>query len=172
MYKYQYLQEETKEILIQQKKNTAEFNEYFDISTEKDKKEEKKTPIPPPPEENNPTPRILNSPIKPIYKELSKILHPDKGGDSDEFALVSSMYRDQDSMGIFIKAEEHGVDVSNYLTEELEESFSKSCEILEEEINKIKKTVSWVWCNSESKAEKLYNEIKIRKQLGLKTKKK
>ena len=40
------------------------------------------------------------------------------------------------------------------MTEELENTFESSCENVENKIDKIKGTISWVWSNADSELEK------------------
>ena len=165
LHKYHYLKEEVKDLKKQEQKNFKEFNEYLSVKEEK----EENTP---PPQKEEPLPkRIPDNPSKPIYKELSKILHPDKGGDSNEFALISSLYREKDTIGLCIKAEENGIDIEPYMTEELENTFESSCENVENKIDKIKGTISWVWSNADSELEKDILLSWIKKNLGLSPKK-
>jgi hypothetical protein len=166
LHKYLYLKEEIKDLKEQEKINFNKFNKYFSVKEEKGEKEN------PTLQNQEPSPkRIPDNPSKPIYKELSKILHPDKGGDNDEFALVSSLYREKDTIGLCIKAEENGIDIKPYITKELEETFEGSCEVVEDEIEKIKGTISWVWCNADNELEKDIHLAWIKKNLGLSPKK-
>ena len=57
------------------------------------------------------------------------------------------------------------------MTEELEKSFEGSCEGIEDEISKIKGTISWVWCNADNELEKDIHLAWIKKNLGLSPKK-
>lgn len=165
IYKYHYLQAEKEEHEYQAKLNTKEFIEYFE---EKDPSTTESISV----EEPSSSPKIPDNPGKSLYKKLSKILHPDKGGDEDEFVSISLMYRNQDTIGLYLKAEEYNIDVENLLTEELISSFESSCENIEEEIEKIKSTVSWVWCNTSSPEEKESQEKTLELKFGLVPKKK
>lgn len=165
LHKYLYLKEEVKDLKKQEKLNFKEFNEFFSTKEKEKKTTENQV------EENLPPPKKPSNPAKPIYRELSKLLHPDKGGDTDEFASISLLYRNSDTIGICLKAEEHGIDIKPYMTEELEKSFEGSCEGIEDEISKIKGTISWVWCNADNELEKDIHLAWIKKNLGLSPKK-
>ena len=162
LHKYLYLKEEIKDLKKQEKSNIDKFNKDFQIEPQ----EESKTPPSEPTEDIQPQ-KTQDNPGKPLYKSLSKILHPDKGGDTDEFAELSIMYREQDTIGLFLKAQELEVEVEKYLDEELMDSFENSCSSLEEECDTIKKTISWVWCNVEGDIEKNHYTKWLKDNLGL-----
>lgn len=162
VHKYQYLKEEIKDLKNQEKSNIDKFNKDFQVEPQ----EEPKNP-PSEPTEDTQTQKTSDNPGKPLYKSLSKILHPDKGGDTDEFAELSIMYREQDTIGLFLKAQELEVEVEKYLDEELMGSFENSCSSLEEECDRIKGTVSWVWSNAEGEVAKNYHIKWIKDNLGL-----
>ena len=166
IYKYQFLKEELKDLKDQEKENIKKFNDDFDVL---DKKEPENNPQP---TENSLTSKIPDNPGKPLYKTLSKKLHPDRGGDTEEFAEVSIMYRNQNTIGLYLKAESLGIDVEEYLSDDLIKSFEKSCKIVEEECNTITGTISWVWCNTDNELDKDIHITWIKKNLGLSPKKK
>ena len=166
IYKYQFLKEDLKDLKDQEQENIKKFNDDFDIL---DKKEPENNPQP---AENLPPSKIPDNPGKPLYKILSKKLHPDKGGDAEEFAEVSIMYRNQNTIGLYLKAESLGVDVEEYLSDDLIKSFEKSCKKVEEECDAITGTISWVWCNADNELDKNTQITWIKKNLGLSPKKK
>jgi len=162
IHKYQYLKEEIRDLREQEKINIEKFNNDFQVKPPNESDETSpKTP------EDHPNQKTPDNPGKPLYKSLSKILHPDKGGDTDEFAELSIMYREQDTIGLFLKAKELEIEVEKYLDEELIDSFKTSCGSLEEECDTIKGTISWVWCNAEGDLSKNYHTKWIKDNLGL-----
>jgi hypothetical protein len=162
IHKYQYLKEEIKDLREQEKTNIEKFNGDFEIEPPKESDN-----TPPNPTEGHPKSKSHDNPGKPLYKILSKILHPDKGGDTDEFAELSIMYREQDTIGLFLKAKELELEVEKYLDEELIDSFETSCGLLEEECDTIKHTISWVWCNAKGDIEKTHHAKWLKDNLGL-----
>ena len=82
------------------------------------------------------------------YKDLSKKLHPDRGGSEDEFIELSEMYESKDILGMYIKAEELGVEINEGNIEDIEQKFQESCNILTEQAEKPKSTAAWVWANT------------------------
>ena len=167
IYKYQFLKEDLKDLKKLEKENIKEFNDTFDIVPEKKEGDNQPTTS----EDLSPQ-KIPNNPGKPLYKALSKKLHPDKGGDTEEFAEVSIMYRDQDTIGLYLKAENIGINVKEFINEELIKSFEKSCEIVEKECTTITGTISWAWCNTNNELEKKKQLNWIKNNLGLSPKNK
>lgn len=156
IYKYQYLQEEFKDIKVEEEKNIKEFNDHFSLDEEQSKDS------PPKIEELLPD-KDSKNPGKGLYKELSKKLHPDRGGNADEFSVISIMYRNHDTIGLFLKAQEHDIEVEKFLNDDLILSFDKSCQLVEKEINNTKNTLSWCWCNASGELDK-QNQLKYLKE--------
>ena len=163
VYKYQYLQEEFKDIKEQEKSNIKEFNDYFSLE---DTNEEEPNKLPPVVEDLLPN-KDSNNPGKGLYKELSKKLHPDVGGDTEEFSSISVAYRNKDTISLFLKAEEYEIDTEKYLDEELINSFETSCELIQNKIKTVKGTISWLWCNAESELDKKRQLDYLKKEFNL-----
>lgn len=94
---------------------------------------------------------------KKVYKELAKKLHPDMGGDTEDFKALNEIYND------FI---EHGLvfDEDSEIDLELEKIISK---ILHYENIVIEVVGSWIWVSGDTKEMKEYL-----KELGFKWAKK
>jgi hypothetical protein len=99
-------------------------------------------------EEPKPKPKEINNPGKSLYKDLSKKLHPDKGGSEDDFKELSKMYNSKDVLGMYVKAEELGVEIDEDNIEDIEQKFQESCNALSKQAEKPKSTAAWVWCNT------------------------
>lgn len=56
-------------------------------------------------------PKLDNTKLKPLYKKLSKKLHPDKGGDNDEFVKFKEEYEKGNYFGLTDIAMEHNVEL-------------------------------------------------------------
>tara|TARA_B100001094_G_scaffold267109_1_gene270242 strand:- start:782 stop:1303 length:522 start_codon:yes stop_codon:yes gene_type:complete len=162
IHKYQYLKFEIDDLKKQEQSNFEEFNSHFGFENSN----EDSPPLVQPQQDLLPN-RDSNNPGKPLFKALSKILHPDRGGNKDEFALVSELYRKKDTVGLILKAEEYEIDIEKYLDEDLINSFESSCKLLEEEGESIKSTISWKWCNSSSDMEKKVWEDYMKKTLNI-----
>jgi hypothetical protein len=80
---------------------------------------------------------------KDLYKKLSKKLHPDRGGDENEFKDLTNLYEEEDILGMYVKAEELGLDF--ILKKEDEETFEVTCDNIQEKIEFYKSTAAWKW---------------------------
>ena len=56
-------------------------------------------------------PKLDNTKLKPLYKKLSKKLHPDKGGDTDEFIKFKEEYERGNYFGLTDLAIEHDIEL-------------------------------------------------------------
>jgi len=124
---------------------TIEFNKLF-ISKEKYEQMKNNPDVVPIIED--PKPKETNNPGKSLYKDLSKKLHPDKGGSEDDFKELSKMYNSKDVLGMYIKAEELGVEIDEDNIENIEQKFQESCNTLSKQAEDPKSTAAWVWCNT------------------------
>lgn len=150
IYKYQYLRAEVDELKEDQSKYAQQFAEDF-IMPESGSNGSSEFKLPD--EESNEP--IVDSPARPIYKALSKKLHPDVGGDVEEFKRIAKLYKSGDTIGLYIAAEYYKIDVSKYLTKELVQSFEDSCALVDKEIYNIKNSLAYQWCTiDESKHDK------------------
>ena len=147
IYKYKYLRAEVDEVKEKMDKYTIEFNKLF-ISREKYEKMKNNPNTIPIIEKPKSKPKEINNPGKSLYKDLSKKLHPDRGGSEDEFIELSEMYESKDILGMYIKAEELGVEINEGNIEDIEQKFQESCNILTEQAEKPKSTAAWVWANT------------------------
>jgi hypothetical protein len=141
IYKYKYLQAEVEEMEEEMEKYSKEFNKIFIL------KNESPNPVlePEPISEDLSTNQKRPKPTKSLYKDLSKKLHPDKGGDGEEFIELNEMYESDDVLGMYVKADELGIDIKDNYIENEEEYFLKSCESLELKKEKITSTAAWLW---------------------------
>ena len=145
VYKYKYLKSEENEFAEKLQEYTIKFNEDF----------EKLSPPPqdiiPPSEEETIEEEIENIESKPkkkgkdLYKKLSKEFHPDKGGSDEDFKNLNSLYQDEDILGMYVKAEELGLEIEITDEDELKETFEKNCNSLQEKINFYQTTAAWRW---------------------------
>lgn len=165
IYKYQYLRAEVEELKEDQTKYSQQFAEDFIIPTS-GSTGESEFEIP---NDISDDP-IIDSPARPIYKALSKKLHPDVGGDAEEFKRISKLYKSGDTIGLYIAAEYYRIDVSQYLTKELIQSFEDSCAIVDKEIYNIKNSLAYQWCTIDESRQDQYVEW-LNKHFGILPKK-
>ena len=145
IYKYKYLKFELEEVNELNDKYLKNFNSKF---TFKDKKE---LPTPVIPEEEFSPKKVKKNKeknIKDLYKKLSKELHPDKGGNENEFNKLNELYESNDYLGMTLKAEELNLDIPNIQENFNEENFNNLCQNLQNQIEHIKSTLAWKWANA------------------------
>jgi hypothetical protein len=96
-----------------------------------------------------------------LYKKISKEVHPDKGGDEEDFKAISELYHEGDILGMYLKAEELGVKLEDSDLGDAEENFELSCASISEK-NMVKmQTLAWVWAKAPpEKRKELIVQIK------------
>jgi len=151
IHKYKYLKYELDETKDLKEKYQQDFNSKF---TFKDKQD---------PEIVIPKEDIIKSPpkkekdkeIKNLYKKLSKKLHPDKGGNEDEFKELNSFYKDDNILEMAIKAEELDIEIPNSDSFFSDDNFEKLCNNLEEKASFMKSTLAWKWALATEEEKKI-----------------
>ena len=138
IHKYKFLQEDLIDTQTQLEKYIKIF--YEDFSSEE---EESSDPV----ESNSLPERISDNQCKPIFKRLSKTLHPDRGGNSEDFIKISDSYRNQDIIGLYLIAEKYNIDIEDLITDEILPLFESSCTLIDEQITQKTNTIAWDWCN-------------------------
>jgi len=87
------------------------------------------------------------SPISPatkqVYKDVAKKLHPDAGGDENDFKVLNERYKNDDLLGVISIAVDRGVEFE--LTEEDEMHLIESIEKLNSKISHYKTTLAYIW---------------------------
>ena len=94
------------------------------------------------------TSKSSDLPLKTLYKDLSKIYHPDKGGNPDLFSKISSLYHTQDALGLILKAQELGLEIDKYINDKNYKFFEISCDNIEKQIDLNKNTLAWHWATA------------------------
>ena len=79
--------------------------------------------------------------FKKIYKQLARKLHPDIGGDEEEFKKATSALREKNFQKILDICSKH--DIIIQVSEELNKILEKQIENTKRKINKEKSTYSW-----------------------------
>ena len=141
IHKYKYLKYELDEIKELKEKYQQDFNSKF---TFKDKKNPEVV-IPEEDKLEKPPKKEKNKEVKDLYKKLSKKLHPDKGGNEDEFKELNNFYKEENILEMAIKAEELDIEIPNSDKFFSDDNFEKLCNNLEKEANYMKSTLAWKW---------------------------
>jgi capsular polysaccharide biosynthesis protein len=177
IYQYRYLKLEESDISEEHSKLVSkfesDFSEYIPKTEPKPQKQKvtKKESV-----DNN---------VKKIYKDIAKQLHPDKGGDEEQFKELNERYKSNDLLGVIDYAVENDIQIE--LDESDTHQLVDSIENLETKIQDLKGTLAYVWeygnqierlsvlstlskhLKKDIKQENLSNEIKVK--LGYKVKK-
>ena len=142
VYKYKYLQVEFEEVKQQKEKYLIEFNRLFAFKDEKPSQTAKNAIE----KSNKPKPKVPKQKnTKNLYKKLSKKIHPDRGGSSEEFIELNELYEGGDLLGMISKAEEYEINTDEFKEDKIELEFEQSCLQLEEKTNELKQTLAWQW---------------------------
>ena len=100
--------------------------------------------------------------IKGQYKRLAKEFHPDKGGNEEDFKKLNELYQDENLLGMYVKAEEIGLELEELSEEEYKEAFEVSCSSLKTKIDFYQTTAAWKWGTAkEEEREILATSIEI-----------
>jgi len=152
IYKYKYLKAEVDEVYEKMDKYTIEFNKLFTSRKFIEKEKQRQLNIIESINSGSIEPekkvKVSNLPGKSLYKDLSKKLHPDKGGNEEEFIELSEMYESKDILGMYIKAEELGIEIDESNIENIEQKFQESCNALFKQIEEPKSSAAWVWAST------------------------
>ena len=168
--KYKWLQEEIVDVNNLLKKYVKEFNEDFEDNPDEEKirqqaiNKEKIENLKEEQEEQEETIKE-DKPGKKLYKQLSKIYHPDrKTGDEDKFKLISKLYKSGNILGLILEATELDFNVKDYIEDVDHDFFEKNCNELEEEIISSKNTLAWHWSTMPEKAKNDFKSYILKTQ--------
>tara|TARA_B110000977_G_scaffold199532_1_gene287183 strand:- start:1205 stop:1756 length:552 start_codon:yes stop_codon:yes gene_type:complete len=151
IHKYKFHLEDLEDVNNLLKKYVKEFNEDFEDNPDEEKirqqaiNKEKIENLKEEQEEQEETIKE-DKPGKKLYKQLSKIYHPDREtGDEDKFKSISVLYNNGDTVGLILEALDADIKVEDYIDEEMANSFEQSCINLEKKIEHKKNTIAWHW---------------------------
>ena len=137
VYHYRYLKLDLAEVVEQHTKLTIEFEKEFSNVL----KESKEFEVPAKPKDKK-KPNTDES-VKKIYKKTAKQLHPDKGGDEEEFKELNKRYKSNDLLGVIDLAVDNKIEI-DYNEDDLE-LMNSSVENLKTEIEDYKTKLAYVW---------------------------
>ena len=177
VYQYRYLKLEENDVSEEHSKLVAKFESDFSDYIPK--------PVPKPTEFKSKGKVSVDNNVKKIYKDIAKQLHPDKGGDEEDFKELNERYKSNDLLGVIDYAVERDIEIE--ISEADKHQLINSIQKLEGKIDTFKGTLAYVWeygdstqrlkvlgtlgkhLNKTIKEEGLSDEIKSK--LGYKTKK-
>ena len=90
--------------------------------------------------------------LKKLYRQLTTLTHPDKGGSVEEFNHIKNDYESGDFIGLVKRAGEKDIDVE--LDEDDLVLFENTCREIENKISKTKESVVWKFFNGDMLAKK------------------
>lgn len=170
-YKYSFLKMDLEDTSSQAEEYIKEFNTFFgkyfvdkgqevwineetgeisreDPTKKKEEKPKKKQPLK----------------VKKLYRKLTTITHPDKGGDVDDFNEIKNAYNESNLMELLIYAGKYDIDVD--ITEEDETLLSSSCKNLENQIEGLRNSPAWNFYTGDKNTR--YGILRmIEQQLGI-----
>ena len=177
IYQYRYLKLEESDISEEHSKLVSKFESDFSEYIPK--------PEPKPQKQGVTKKESVYNNVKKIYKDIAKQLHPDKGGDEEQFKELNERYKSNDLLGVIDYAVENNIEIE--LDESDTHQLVDSIENLETKIQDLKGTLAYVWeygnqiqrlsvlstlskhLKKDIKQENLSDEIKVK--LGYKVKK-
>lgn len=139
VYQYKYLKMDLDELKEQHSELTIEFEEEFSNILKRDGNIEKETTIP----KKKKKPKHADESVKDIYKKAAKQLHPDKGGNEEEFKELNDRYKSNDLLGVIDMAVDNKIDFD--FRESDVELLDNSVESLISEIDDYKNKLCYVW---------------------------
>ena len=138
VYQYKYLKLDLEELKEQHIELTKQFEEEFsNIIDNRDEFfiDDTKKPIK---KDKNTDERV-----KDIYKKAAKQLHPDKGGNEEDFKELNDRYKSNDLLGVIDMAVDNKIDFD--FKESDVELLDNSVESLKSEIDEYKNKLCYVW---------------------------
>lgn len=125
------------ELKEQHSELTIEFEEEFSNILRREGQKDVENP------KKEKKPKHTDESVKDIYKKAAKQLHPDKGGNEEDFKELNERYKSNDLLGVIDMAVDNKVDF------EFKESdinlLNDSVESLQSEIDEYKNKLCYVW---------------------------
>ena len=97
------------------------------------------------------TKKQISSKFKSLYKKLSAVTHPDRGGNAEDFLRIKQLYEEGDLVELLKYAEKYEIEY------EMEESDAVIVDLkakeIEKEINRMRGTLAWFWGTTDLKGK-------------------
>lgn len=126
------------ELKEQHSELTSEFETEFSDILKRDGNVEKEIPNP-----KKKKAKQAHESVKDIYKKAAKQLHPDKGGNEEEFKELNDRYKSNDLLGVIDMAVDNKIEF-DYKESDIE-LMNTSIESVKEEIEDYKNKLAYVW---------------------------
>ena len=139
VYQYKYLKLDLDELKEQHSELTTEFEEEFSSIIKREGQNDSKIPNPKKEKKSKHT----DESVKDIYKKAAKQLHPDKGGDEEEFKKLNDRYKSNDLLGVIDMAVDNKIDFD--FKESDIDLMNNSVDSLKSEIDDYKNKLCYVW---------------------------
>ena len=170
-HKYQFLELELEETEEAVNNYLTEFNKHFgryfiDKKSEKWINEETGEIRDEPPGKEEKVKRAKKDlKLKKLYKKLSTVLHPDKGGTDEDFATLKEYYDKNNLFGLIKLAADSNINV--VLEDEDQELAEKSILAIQNTIKNHRNTLAWHYCTGD-RGKKLQVLKMVENQLKIK----
>lgn len=170
-HKYEYLKLELEELEDLSEQYTLEwsklFGKYFidrgkEMWLNEETGELRKEP---PKEEVESKKEEKPEKVKKLYRKLSTLLHPDKGGSDEVFNDLKQFYESKNILELLKLAADYNIGYD--LDEEDQQLIEKSCHSLSDKIENVQSTLSWTYFTGD-KRKKLYVIKMVESELGIK----
>ena len=139
VYQYKYLKLDLDELKEQHSELTSEFEKEFSNILKRKGNVEKEIPN----VEKEKKSKHADESVKDIYKKAAKQLHPDKGGNEDEFKELNERYKSNDLLGVIDMAVDNKIEF-DYKESDIE-LMNNSIESVKEDIEDYKNKLAYVW---------------------------
>ena len=170
-HKYEYLKLELEELKEQSDEYTSEWSKLFGrffIDRNKEmwlNEETGELRKDPPTDEEENIKESKPEKLKKLYRKLSTVLHPDKGGSPEVFNELKQFYEAQNLIELLKLAGENNIEVE--LEDDDKELIDGSCVNISQKILNIQSTLSWLYFTGD-KRKKLQVLAMVENELGIK----
>jgi hypothetical protein len=146
VFKYKYLKYELEDLIKERDRYSNELSKhvYFPHQSSPASSFSKK--------EKN----ISSKQLKEFFKALSKVIHPDKGGNMEDFVILKQSYTNHNIMQLLVLAEKYNItdDLTHSIVNEYGETIDKNISEIEKQIENIKKSAPMLWGKAEPEKKK------------------
>lgn len=103
--------------------------------------------------------------FKSLYKKLSSVTHPDRGGDASDFLKVKELYENGDLIGLLYFADKYNIEFE--LQDNDVDIIEDKAKSIEQEIQRMRATLAWFWGTADIKGK-----LEVIRRVEAETKKK